>query len=148
MTTPSSSSRVLASSALLVLLVGGCAHGRGTSQSSHRNATVTAEDIARAPGQPIEKILMAHTPGLWATRTPDGGIALRIRGISTLSGGGEPVYVIDGTPALPGPNGKLNGIDPYDIESVSVLKEVEASAIYGLRGAYGAIVVRTKRGES
>jgi TonB-dependent starch-binding outer membrane protein SusC len=142
-----SSSRVLLSSALLVALVGGCAHGRGLSPRPQRDATVTAEDIARAPGQPIEKILMAHTPGLWATRTPDGGIALRIRGISTLRGGGEPLYVLDGMPTLPGPNGKLNGIDPYDIESVSVLKETEASSIYGLRGAYGAIVIKTKRGD-
>jgi TonB-dependent SusC/RagA subfamily outer membrane receptor len=140
--------RTIAISTVLVLLVGGCTHGRGTSPRPPSGAAITAQDIARAPGQPIEKILMAHTPGLWATRTPDGGIALRLRGTSTLNGGGEPLYVIDGTPALPGPNGKLNGIDPYDIESVSVLKEVEASAIYGLRGAYGAIVVTTKRGES
>ena len=148
MTTPSSSLCVLASSALVLALLGGCAHGRGMSQRPQRGAAVTAEDIARNPGQPIEKILMAHTPGLWATRTPDGGIALRLRGTSTLNGGGEPLYVIDGTPALPGPSGKLNGIDPYDIESVSVLKEVEASAVYGLRGAFGAIVVTTKRGQS
>lgn len=138
----------LLSFSLLVALGTGCTHARDASSPSSRDAPVTADDIARAPGQPIENILMARVPGLWAVRTPDGYIALLIRGASTIRGDGEPLYVIDGMPTLPGPNGKLTGINPYDIESISVLKDAAASAIYGLRAVHGAIVITTKQGKS
>ena len=146
MSTTSLSFRV----ALLALagLAAGCAHGRAAAPRPSRDGDVTAADIERAPGQPIETLLMARVPGLLAIRTEDGGIALRIRGTSTLAGDGDPLYVIDGMPVLPGPNGKLSGLNPYEIQSVSVLKDAAATAMYGLRATYGAIVVKTKRGDS
>ncbi len=57
------------------------------------------------------------------TRTPDGGIALRIRGTTSIYGSNEPLYVIDGPPIRSGPGGSLTGINPYDIESIQVLKD-------------------------
>jgi TonB-dependent SusC/RagA subfamily outer membrane receptor len=106
---------------------------------------VTAEDIQGNPTQPIEQVLQAKVPGVWITRTPDGGIAVMLRGQSTIYGEQQPLYVIDGVPISPGPNGALTGVNPYDIESIQVLKDPADTAMYGIRGAHGVIVVKTKR---
>lgn len=63
-----------------------------------------------------------------------------IRGVGTLSGSTAPLLVVDGLPI----EGELEDINPYDIESVNVLKDASASAIYGARAANGIIVVTTK----
>jgi TonB-dependent SusC/RagA subfamily outer membrane receptor len=53
--------------------------------------------------------------------------------------------VLDGVPITPGPGGSLTGIDPYDIESIKVLKDPADTAMYGMRGANGVIIITTKR---
>jgi len=78
------------------------------------------------------------------TRTADGGIAVRIRGNSSINGNMEPLYVIDGLTIQPGPGGALNGINPHDIESIEVLKDAASLSFYGLRGANGVILIKTK----
>ncbi len=134
---------------LLAGLLSGCAHASGTGQgdvadvpepSPPGEPAVTAEDIERAPGRPIEELLMSRFPGVVVTRTPDGRLAVRIRGTSN-----EPLYVIDGVPIRPGPGGSLAGINPYDIESIEVLKDAASTTMYGVRGANGVIVITTKR---
>jgi iron complex outermembrane receptor protein len=116
-----------------------------SDQSSPRDpSTVTAEDIQRHPGEPIEEILAGRIAGVDVRRTPDG-IAVRIRGETSLRGDSEPLYVIDGIPIQPGPGGALVGITPHDIESIKVLKDPADTAIYGVRGANGVIVITTKR---
>jgi TonB-dependent SusC/RagA subfamily outer membrane receptor len=105
--------------------------------------TVTAEDIARQPNQPIEEIIAGRVAGVEIRQTPNGR-ELRIRGQSSIMGDKEPLYVIDGVPIEPGPGGALAGIVPYDIESITVLKDVSETAMYGVRGANGVIVVTTK----
>jgi TonB-dependent SusC/RagA subfamily outer membrane receptor len=107
--------------------------------------TVTAEDIQKSPTQPIEQVLQAKVPGIWVTRTPDGGVAIQIRGQTSFYGSNAPLYVIDGVPMQPGPGGALTGVNPYDIESIKVLKDAADTALYGMRGANGVIVVETKR---
>ena len=107
--------------------------------------TVTAEDIQRNPGEPIEKHLMGRFPGVLVARSPDGGISVRIRGTTSFYGSNEPLYVLDGVPIQAGPGGSLAGINPYDIESIQVLKDPADTAIYGVRGANGVIVIKTKR---
>ncbi|HEV2122299.1 MAG TPA: TonB-dependent receptor plug domain-containing protein, partial [Chloroflexota bacterium] len=97
-----SSSRALLALGLACGLLAGCAQSGRTSQSGSepapsRNA-VTSEDIQRSPGEPIEKILMSRAPGVWVARTSDGGIAVRIRGSTSIHGSNEPLYVIDGVP--------------------------------------------------
>jgi TonB-dependent SusC/RagA subfamily outer membrane receptor len=82
---------------------------------------------------------------VWVTQAPDGGIAVRIRGSSTVKGNPEPLYVIDDIPVQPGPGGSLTGINPHDIESIKVLKGAEAG-LYGIEGANGVIVITMKRG--
>ena len=108
-------------------------------------ATVTADQIQQSGGDPIEKLLMNHSPGVWVGRSSDGGIAVRIRGGTSLMGNNEPLYIVDGSPFLPGPNGALTGINPYDIESIKVLKEAADLTMYGVRGANGVIIVKTKQ---
>ncbi len=141
-------SRALVPAGLLIGLTTACAHGRSgaprPSQSQPSGSIVTAEDIERSPSQSIEDILMSRVPGLWVVRTRDG-IALRVRGPSTLLGDKDPLYVLDGIPIQAGTNGVLTGINPYDIASIEVLKDAASLASYGARGAGGVIVIKTKR---
>jgi TonB-dependent SusC/RagA subfamily outer membrane receptor len=87
---------------------------------------------------------MARIPGIWVTRTADGGVAIRIRGGTSILGNNEPLYIIDGVPIEPGPNGALTGINPNDIASIEVLKDAASTTLYGMRGANGVIIIKTK----
>ena len=94
---------------------------------------------------------------------PGSGVSVKIRGASSLRGNNEPLYVIDGIiissagedvlPTGGGNTGQqtqngLNGINPRDIESIQVLKDASATAIYGSRGANGVVLITTKKGTS
>lgn len=149
MTPPSC--RALLAFGLLTGLAVGCARassqgGRGAAAPDNPTdgAAVTADDIRRT-SEPIEMALMGRVSGAWITRTPDGGIAIRIRGSTSIQGSNEPLFVIDGIPIEAGPNGSLVGINPYDIESIEVLKDAASVSMYGVRGANGVILVSTKR---
>jgi len=143
------STRAVVSRALLLGLVAGCAQGAANAPrpSAAPKNTVTAEEIERhgASDQPIEKVLQGRVAGVTVSRAPDGGIAVRIRGAASIYGNSEPLYVLDGMPIQPGPNGSLTGINPHDIESIQVLKDPAETALYGIRGANGVIVIKTKR---
>jgi TonB-dependent SusC/RagA subfamily outer membrane receptor len=106
--------------------------------------TVTAEDMARSPDIPIERMLQARVPGVLITRTPDGWLSVRIRGATTINGATEPLYIIDGLPIQAGSGGSLVGINPSDIASIEVLKDAADLAFYGVRGSNGVIIVKTK----
>lgn len=108
------------------------------------SSTVTAEDIERNPGQPIEKLLEGRVSGVTVEQAAGGGIAVRIRGVTSFYGSNEPLYIVNGVPFTPGPNGALTGLNPYDIESIQVLKNPADTGIYGMRGANGVIVIKTK----
>jgi TonB-dependent SusC/RagA subfamily outer membrane receptor len=129
---------------LAVLLFAACAKKEPSTTPAPAAATVTAADIQQTGGDPIEKLLMNRSPGVWVGRSADGGIAVRIRGGTSLMGNNEPLYIVDGSPFLPGPNGSLTGINPYDIESIKVLKDPADLSMYGVRGANGVIIVKTK----
>jgi TonB-dependent SusC/RagA subfamily outer membrane receptor len=133
---------------LVVGLAVGCAHSGATRQTSPpppQGSVVTSEDIDRTPpAGPIEAVLEGRVAGVEVTRTAGGGIAVRIRGVSSFLGSNEPLYVLDGTPIQPGPGGSLTGINPHDIASIEVLKNPADIAIYGVRGANGVIVIKTK----
>ena len=129
------------------VLVAGCQSSRRATETAapDPSSDVTSEDIERAPGQSIEEHLRGRVAGVSVNRTADGGIAVRIRGATSFYGSSEPLYVLDGVPITPGPGGSLTGIDPYDIESIQVLKDPADTALYGMRGANGVIVIKTKR---
>jgi TonB-linked SusC/RagA family outer membrane protein len=73
---------------------------------------------------------------------PGGDIAVRIRGSSSVLAGNEPLYVVDGVPTT-----DIRGLNPADIETMSVLKDASSSAIYGARAANGVVLITTKRGK-
>ncbi len=136
---------------LAVLLLAACAPTRdpetgATPAPPASSGTITAEQIQQSPGgDPIEKLLMSRSPGVWVGRAADGSLAVRIRGRAT---GFEPLYVLDGVPFQPGPGGALSGVNPYDIESIKVLKDAVDITMYGSRGANGVILIKTKRAGS
>ena len=108
-------------------------------------ASMTSEDVQRTPNQSIEQILASKVAGVVVSRTEDGGVAIRIRGNSSFSGNAAPLYVIDGRATEAGPGGSIPGINPYDIESIKVLKDPADLTMYGSRGGNGVIVIKTKR---
>lgn len=122
------------------------ASARG-GQASADAATVGAADIDKAPGESIEKTLEGRVAGVVVSRSPEGGIAVRIRGATSVYGNNEPLYVLDGLPIQPGPGGSLSGINPNDIESIRVLKDPAEIAFYGSRGANGVIIIKTKKAQ-
>ena len=88
---------------------------------------------------------MARSPGVVIGRTADGSLTVRIRGGSSSTyGNNAPLYIVDGVPFSPTSEGGLSGINPYDIESIRVLKEAADLTMYGVRGANGVIVIKTK----
>lgn len=73
---------------------------------------------------------------------PGSSPSLLIRGISSLNASTEPLYIVDGMPY----DGPLSMLNPYDIESIQVLKNSSETSIYGIRGANGVVVIKTKKG--
>lgn len=150
-----SSSRTLAPVGIVVSMVVGCAWlgqspkaepqpGEGQAEAQP-GQTLTTDDIERvAPGQPVELMLGDRFSGVEVARTSSGEITIRIRGPLSFYGSGEPLFVIDGIPINVGPSG-LTGINPHDIASITVLKNPTDTAIYGLRGTNGVILITTKR---
>jgi TonB-dependent SusC/RagA subfamily outer membrane receptor len=81
------------------------------------------------------------------TRAPGGGVSVQIRGRSSFSLSNEPLFVVDGVPITPGPHGTLSWLNPHDIASIEVLKDAASTAMYGVRGSNGVIVIKTKRSD-
>ena len=120
-----------------------CASG-GRPPAESTSSTVTSEDLQRNPDEPIEKVLQSRVTGVLVRRTNDGGIAVQIRGATSFDGTDAPLYLLDGGPFEPGPGGALTGVDPYNIESIKVLKGADAG-IYGIRGMNGVILITTHK---
>jgi TonB-dependent SusC/RagA subfamily outer membrane receptor len=150
----SSPSRVLSVGlvGLLVGIVAAC-HGRGASQSEAApspapspasSSTVTSDEIARQPAVSVEQLLAGRIAGVTVARASGGGISVQIRGPTSFLLSNEPLYVVDGVPIEPGPNGTLSWLNPHDIASIEVLKDAASTALYGVRGANGVIVIKTK----
>ena len=119
---------------------------------------ISAKELNDLPVQSFEGALQAKLPGVQVT-TGSGiagsGAVVRIRGVASISAGGDPLYVVDGIPItqdyfLQGNGGAMNNnplasINPDDIESIDVLKDAAATAIYGSRGSNGVVIITTKR---
>jgi TonB-dependent SusC/RagA subfamily outer membrane receptor len=116
-------------------------------QPARAAPAVSSDDIARTPSEPIEKLLMSRTPGIYVYRSGDGSLAIRIRGASSFQGNNEPLIVIDGVPVDGAQGGVLTGLNPYDIASIRVLKDAADITMYGVRGANGVIVITTKKNQ-
>jgi TonB-dependent SusC/RagA subfamily outer membrane receptor len=89
-------------------------------------------------------MLAGRVSGATVTAAPGGGISVRISGPRSFRLSQQPLYVIDDVPIEAGPEGTLSWLNPEDIESIAVLKYDADTAIYGLRGGNGVIVIKTK----
>ena len=117
-----------------------------TQAGAAQGATATAADIRQSPNEPIEQQLMKRTPGVVIGRTSSGDLTIRIRGgSSSVQGNNAPLYIVDGVPFSPSVEGGLSGINPNDIASIRVLKDAADITMYGIRGANGVIVIKTKK---
>lgn len=148
---PLSSPRRSLTLAAVVAAATACGHRNGpapttTPQPADKQPNVvTADAIATSGGQSIEQILANRVAGVQLGRTSDGTLTVRIRGANNWNSDNEPLYVIDNVPITPGPGGALTGLNPYDIESIKVLKDAVSTTMYGARGANGVIVIKTKK---
>jgi TonB-linked SusC/RagA family outer membrane protein len=120
--------------------------GYGTQQRSSVTGAVTSvsdKEISALPVPSVQAALQGRVAGVNVTNNGSPGAApiVRIRGIGSITGSSDPLYVIDGFPAA-----GLNSFDPKDIESVEVLKDAAAASIYGSRAANGVILITTKKG--
>ncbi|MCG8580504.1 MAG: TonB-dependent receptor [Bacteroidales bacterium] len=137
--------------------------GYGTMKKSDVTgsvASVSASDIAESGGGTLEQSLAGRMAGVVVNTTdnaPGAGLDIRIRGTNSINASSAPLYVIDGFPVEgdfdQGGNlestgqSPLSGLDPNDIESIDILKDASATAIYGARGANGVVIVTTKSGK-
>lgn len=109
-------------------------------------SSVRASDIEQIPVANISQALGGKIAGVQVTTaqgSPDAAVSIKVRGGGSITQSNEPLYIIDGFITDDG----LLGIDPTSIESIDVLKDASATAIYGARGANGVVVVTTKSGE-
>lgn len=141
--------------------------GYGTQQRKDLTgavASVSAAQLERQPAASMDMLLQGKAAGMQISQSsgaPGGRASIRIRGASSVNAGNEPLLVIDGIPMYnsgkdPGgtsygtfsATNALASINPNDIQSVEVLKDASATAIYGSRGSNGVLIITTKRGKS
>jgi TonB-linked SusC/RagA family outer membrane protein len=123
-------------------------------------STMSGDLIEERPVATVEQALQGNIAGLQlssSSGTPGSTQDIRIRGISSITAGNEPLFVIDGIPVVSnstgsgtatGSLGVLSSLNSSDIESISVLKDASAAAIYGARASNGVIIITTKKGKS
>ncbi len=122
-------------------------------------STLDMKDIAGLPATNIGEVLQGRVSGVMATSfsgDPGSGIEIQIRGQSSISAGNDPLFVVDGIPVISSSGGglsevgssPLSDIPPEEIESIDVLKDASAVALWGTRAANGVVIIKTKRGET
>lgn len=123
------------------------AYGTTTKSSFTGSAgTVKTEELQKRQVSNITNALAGQVAGVQMTSTngqPGTSATVRIRGIGSINASNSPLYVVDGVPF----DGNISSINPQDIESMTVLKDAAANALYGARGANGVILVTTKKGK-
>jgi len=120
--------------------------GYGTVNKDHLVGSVTTVQGEYAhEGHPRTLAeMLRRIPGVRVIEMIEGGMTVRIRGASSFLGGEEPLFVIDGM-VIQSADGGLSGINPNTIESITGLKNADATALYGSRGANGVILIKTRR---
>jgi TonB-linked SusC/RagA family outer membrane protein len=160
-------------SPVTILLDEVVAVGYGTQRRSDLTGSISSvnmEAVERMPVTSVDQMLQGTVPGVevsTASSAPGGGISIRVRGGTSVSAGvsSEPLYVIDGFPVevdytseSPGSGGRsaaitvspnpLTSLNPRDIESIEILKDASALAIYGARAANGVVLITTRQGQA
>ena len=150
-------------SAQVVQLEGVVATGYATQRKQDVTgsvATVSAQNIQALPVSGVTQALAAQVPGvsvITSTGAPGSGAQIQIRGTTAVGAGSTPLYVVDGFP-ITGDDASgqisftnrnpLNDIPPQDIESITVLKDASAAAIYGSRASNGVVIITTRKGRA
>lgn len=122
--------------------------GYGTVKKSDLTgavSTVTAESFEAQPLTRVEDALQGRAAGVTVARAngqPGSNFKVRIRGVNSITGNNSPLIVVDGVQGA-----SLNTLNPNDIATIDVLKDASATAIYGVRGSNGVIIITTKRGK-
>lgn len=131
--------------------------GYGTVKKSDATGSVAVikpDEVEAGLATSVQDMLVGQTPGVVVTQSggPEGAANIRIRGGSSLSASNDPLIVLDGVPlsanSVQGMSNPLAMISPENIESMTVLKDASATAIYGARASNGVIIVTTKKGQS
>ena len=147
--------------------------GYGTQRREDLTGSVSsvgAQELQKTTVTTLEQGLQGRTPGVQVTQgdaAPGGGMRVQIRGTNSMNpGSAQPLYVVDGVPVSDNGGTKINGslsqddlnsltqtnplatLAPEDIESINILKDASATAIYGSRGANGVVIITTKRGRN
>ncbi|MDB5014809.1 MAG: TonB-dependent receptor plug, partial [Daejeonella sp.] len=121
--------------------------------------TVTNKELNRTVNTTIEQAIQGRSAGVYITQNsgqPGGGISVNIRGVNSLNGSNEPLYVIDGVQiqndgigfGAQSSSNPLSGLNPADIEDIQVLQGPSATSIYGSRATNGVLLITTKRGKA
>ncbi|MGK7388699.1 MAG: SusC/RagA family TonB-linked outer membrane protein [Candidatus Cyclobacteriaceae bacterium M2_1C_046] len=124
------------------------------------SATLSGDKIENVPVATVDQVLQGNVAGLQLSATsgtPGSVQDIRIRGISSITAGNEPLFVIDGVPVISGDLdasgstsslGVLSALNPNDIADIQVLKDATSTSLYGARGANGVIIITTKKGKA
>jgi TonB-dependent starch-binding outer membrane protein SusC len=118
---------------------------------------LTSEDISEIPTPSIQNAISGKAAGVQVSQINgkvEGGVNIRIRGVASIGAGSEPLYVLDGVPLINNnesnngaPTNPLLTLSSNEIESIDILKDASAAAVYGSRGANGVVIITTKRGK-
>mgnify|MGYP002762181070 CR=1 FL=1 len=128
-----------------------------TGEVSGSVSSIDAESIEQAPQQSAQGLLQGRAAGVTVTQTsgnPGSGFEVNIRGEGSINAGTQPLYIVDGVQVSFSGGSEttdtspLNAIDPGNIESIEVLKDAAASAIYGAQAANGVVLINTKEGRA
>ena len=152
--------------------------GRATEVRRQNLATsvtsISSEQVNEVPRQTVDKALQGKVPGAIISQNsgaPGGGLQVRLRGVTTINAGNDPLYVVDGvlvsnssipnginaiTESAGGSNAsnqddavnRIADLNPQDIESIEILKGPSAAAIYGSKAANGVVIIETKKGDA
>ncbi len=129
-----------------LLFTAGCSgSGEATSKRPEPN-TISGEDAARTPTVRLADLIVQRVPGITVTESGGGRIKVRVRGITSFTANNQPLFVVDGMPVDPEPDGSLPGVVLTEIEWIKVYKDPVDTSRWGMRGANGVIVVKTKMG--
>jgi TonB-linked SusC/RagA family outer membrane protein len=118
---------------------------------------VKSDKLRDVPENSFDKMLSGKIPGVTISATsgqPGAASQIRVRGITSLNAGSDPLIVVDGSPVMQGDqsyftntSNALSSINPNDVESITLLKDASATSIYGSRGANGVLIITTKSGQ-
>lgn len=111
-----------------------------------RGPTVDTTDTRSSSATRVEELMEGRFPGVRVIRLPGGGFAVRVWGPGVQTGDSDPLYVVDGMPINVAPGRGLDWLNPGDIATIRVLKNISETAPYGVRGAAGVVLITTKHG--